>query len=639
MEKTSNKYRNAIEQFKKRLNTETDPEERLECLLQISERFSLMDPKNTLVYSNQALSAAIELKNEAGIGRAKNALAYGYCTLCQFEESEKLLKDNVAFYSTDHPNSPILYRTYLNMGRLLDNQGEFHKGKIYHYHCLEIAKNRKDNEMYLKARTQIAKSYFKLGNYSEASLHVQEGLKMDNGFESDGLAFLYNMVGILHTTQDAHDKSIFYYEKCLKIWTQLGFYFYASFIHNNLGCVYTRTKEFDKALGHFEEALEIYEDMGSQLNVGLSYHNIGDIYLDKKEYLKCIEFQEKALKIAMTTQDKFGIIQSSISLVRAKIKTDKNIIDSLTILENAKKLAQNIEAQVLLQEIYSVYIEIYALEEQYGKALDFQKKYAKLKEKIREETILEIERKYEFELKEKEIELLNQEQEILENHNQELQIFASKASDNLKADIATINIYSNLVLYSVNQNNQESSLNHLGVIESAANSIFQKITKLTRYTVAGIEDYDYEETDLNDLFFIAKNTMRKELLQANAEWTIASDLPTVTTGYQGLLQVIQIIIGNAIKFKKANQALHLNIDHRADEQFIYIDISDNGIGIDKNDFERVFNVFESVNPNDASSGSGIGLATAKRIINHLDGKIHLKSELGKGSTFSFSLPK
>jgi len=638
LEKKTNIYKKAIAELKEQLKTETDLEKRLDLLLKLVDKLSLNSPGETIDYAEETWELAEQQERSLDIGHLRNYLAYANCTLCNFEEARDFISENIDEFELSHPYSVVLYQAYYNLARIWEQQGEFNKGRPYYLHCLVIAEELKDVDLYLKACTQVSKSYFKLGSFSDATRYVEMGMQMDNGIPSNGLAFLYNMVGILHTNQEAHDKAVIYYEKALKIWEDLGYYFFSSFVHNNIGCVYTRLNRFPEALENFHKALDLYKEMGSIVNTALAYHNIGDVYLTEGNYEECLKYQGKALEIVLQTNDKFGIIQASISLVQARVKLAKDVPDSLTILARAQSLAEEIDAKVLMLEVYSTYTEIYELEEKYELAFEYQKKYLDLKEKFREETINEVERKYEYVLKEKELELLNQQQDLLENHNHALQIFANKASDNLKADIATINIYSNLILKSVEQDHTDRSLGYIDIIESAANTIFEKITNLTRYTVAGVEEYETEEVDLNDLFFIAKSTMRRSFIEVNAKLIISPGLPTIKTGYKGLLQVVQIIIGNAIKYRKAEEPLIININCKIENKQVLISISDNGIGIDENDFDRVFNVFESVNSADASSGSGIGLSTAKRVLEKLSGSISLESILGKGSTFIISLP-
>jgi signal transduction histidine kinase len=114
----------------------------------------------------------------------------------------------------------------------------------------------------------------------------------------------------------------------------------------------------------------------------------------------------------------------------------------------------------------------------------------------------------------------------------------------------------------------------------------------------------------------------------------------VLIGYSApLRQVFQNLIGNALKY--CREDIPVNITITADEltdnwQF---SVTDNGIGIDKEYFDKIFIIFQRLHNKDEYSGTGLGLAITKKIIENMGGKIWLSSEEGKGSTFYFTILK
>jgi light-regulated signal transduction histidine kinase (bacteriophytochrome) len=114
------------------------------------------------------------------------------------------------------------------------------------------------------------------------------------------------------------------------------------------------------------------------------------------------------------------------------------------------------------------------------------------------------------------------------------------------------------------------------------------------------------------------------------------DLPVVMGGHTQLVQVLQNLIGNAIKFRSdAPPRIHISTE-KAGMEWI-ISVKDNGIGIEPQYFERIFILFQRLHAGDAYQGTGIGLALCKRIIQGYGGRIWVESEPGKGSTFYFML--
>src|SRR6185503_14336404 len=104
-----------------------------------------------------------------------------------------------------------------------------------------------------------------------------------------------------------------------------------------------------------------------------------------------------------------------------------------------------------------------------------------------------------------------------------------------------------------------------------------------------------------------------------------------------LTQLFQNLIGNAVKFRgDAPPRVHIRAERKGpDWEF---SVSDNGIGIAPQDFQRIFVVFQHLHSSDKYAGTGIGLAVCNKIVERHNGRIWVESKLGKGTTFRFTLP-
>jgi signal transduction histidine kinase len=100
-----------------------------------------------------------------------------------------------------------------------------------------------------------------------------------------------------------------------------------------------------------------------------------------------------------------------------------------------------------------------------------------------------------------------------------------------------------------------------------------------------------------------------------------------------LLQVVSNLISNAIKFVAPNIIPRLHIWTEVKNDYVYLSIEDNGIGIEKSHQERIFQVFERLHGSEAYSGTGIGLAIVKKAMERLGGKVGVESKLLEGSCF------
>jgi chemotaxis family two-component system sensor kinase Cph1 len=137
------------------------------------------------------------------------------------------------------------------------------------------------------------------------------------------------------------------------------------------------------------------------------------------------------------------------------------------------------------------------------------------------------------------------------------------------------------------------------------------------------------EKILHNLYF--------QIQESNAVITM-DPLPVVSADPAQLSMVFQNLIGNAIKFRGNDPpSIHISSE-RADGMWRFA-VTDNGIGIDPAFHGRIFEIFQRLHTRDKYPGTGIGLAIVKKIVERHGGKIWIESELGKGSTFYFTLPE
>ncbi len=164
----------------------------------------------------------------------------------------------------------------------------------------------------------------------------------------------------------------------------------------------------------------------------------------------------------------------------------------------------------------------------------------------------------------------------------------------------------------------------------------QLIFDLLEYSQIG-KDISKLQIDCNKLVHDILSGMPASIQESDAEIHVG-ELPVVS-GFIYLGSVFQNLISNAIKFRKAGTNPVITISATdAGKEFLF-EIKDNGIGIEKEYYERIFLIFQRLHTRHEYEGTGIGLSQCKKIIELHGGKIWLESEHGKGSTFKFTIPK
>jgi len=221
--------------------------------------------------------------------------------------------------------------------------------------------------------------------------------------------------------------------------------------------------------------------------------------------------------------------------------------------------------------------------------------------------------------------------------NKELQHFAYIASHDLQEPLRTITSFIQLLAKRYKGKLDSDADDFIGFITDGAKRMQQLITDLLSYSRVDSRGKDFASFDCQTVFARTIDNLRQAIIESGAEIT-HDPLPIMYGDDVQMSQLFQNLIGNAIKFRGSGAvAIHVGICDRQNEW--EISVRDNGIGIEPQFFERIFEIFQCLHPRDQYPGTGIGLAVCKKIVERHNGKISVASEPGKGTTFTFTISK
>ena len=124
----------------------------------------------------------------------------------------------------------------------------------------------------------------------------------------------------------------------------------------------------------------------------------------------------------------------------------------------------------------------------------------------------------------------------------------------------------------------------------------------------------------------------------NITITIENELPVIKCEQTRITQVFQNLLSNAVKYMDKPQG-QIRISCVQEDGFWKFSVADNGPGIEEKNFEKIFQIFQTLSPRDEVESTGVGLTVVKKIVEIYGGKIWVESKVGEGSTFFFTLPK
>ena len=227
-------------------------------------------------------------------------------------------------------------------------------------------------------------------------------------------------------------------------------------------------------------------------------------------------------------------------------------------------------------------------------------------------------------------------EEQLIRSNQELEKFAYIASHDLQEPLRSISNFSTLLTQKLEAQPDNKAHEYLTYINGGAKRMSTLIFDLLEYSRIG-KDTSKVQIDCNKMVHDIITGMSASIKECEAEIHVAK-LP-VLSGFIYLESVFQNLISNAIKFRKAEIHPIITISAIDKGKEFLFEIKDNGIGIEKEYYEKIFIIFQRLHTRREYEGTGIGLSQCKKIIELHGGAIWLESELGKGSTFKFTIPK
>ncbi|WP_375444495.1 ATP-binding protein [uncultured Fibrella sp.] len=225
----------------------------------------------------------------------------------------------------------------------------------------------------------------------------------------------------------------------------------------------------------------------------------------------------------------------------------------------------------------------------------------------------------------------------LTRSNQELQQFAYVASHDLQSPLKTIANYLTLLEAKYGHQLDPDAQRLVTVSTSAAERMRGLINDLLEFSKLG-SDVALLPINLNEIVAEILDEQQAEIQAIQATIDVGS-LPIITGHRTDVKQVFQNLISNGLKYRRPDVPPRIVVRATEDKHFYQFAISDNGIGIDQQYYDRVFQIFQRLHGRNQYSGTGIGLATCKKVVAMYGGRIWIDSIVGEGTTFYFTLPK
>ncbi len=454
----------------------------------------------------------------------------------------------------------------------------------------------------------------------------------------------------------------------------------------------------DQALLYNKKALLLAEKHGDAKSMAVGKKNIANLYMELGLYELAATEYKAALAIETELNNLGEQVGSFCGIGMAYVQMQEPH-SSLHYFDEARCLASKLNLPRELAYVYSGLADANAM---LGNEIDgyyFLKAYVAIKDTLVTEVAMkemgEIKNKYELESKEKQIALLSAEKNLLSKEqkikglywfllfafaafftitgfimiskskmqarlfkllelrgekikeqnaklaqsNLDLQQFASVASHDLREPLRMINSYTKLLNRKYTETFDAPAKEFMHFITDAAVRMDRMLTDLLDYSRVQNKGEKSQWVDSKELVAIALDNLKFKIEKRKVKINYKkSDLPKIYCNKTAMIQLFQNLIGNAVKFtNEKNPVVVIKCESRDGQP--YFSIKDNGIGIKKEDQAKIFEMFQRLHTQQEFEGTGIGLATCKKIVERHQGEIWVNSKTGEGSTFFFTIPQ
>jgi PAS domain S-box-containing protein len=225
----------------------------------------------------------------------------------------------------------------------------------------------------------------------------------------------------------------------------------------------------------------------------------------------------------------------------------------------------------------------------------------------------------------------------LERSNADLEQFAYVASHDLREPLRMVGSYVALLDRRYGDKIDKDGKEFIAFAREGALRMDRLVHDLLEFSRVGRLADPLGPVELDLVLASVLKVLRRLTAEARAEVTVPTPLPQVTGAANELFLLFQNLISNAIKFRSPDRNPEITVSAERVGERWRIAVSDNGIGIEEAYFDRIFKIFQRLHTRDKYDGTGIGLSICKKVVEHHGGQIWVESELGRGTTFFFTL--
>jgi signal transduction histidine kinase/CheY-like chemotaxis protein len=612
---------------------------------EISRIYSLSNPQKSLEYSIMGYEISIKMNDALAQGIALRQIGAMNLRLDKISEALGYHLQALALFKSIRDESNYA-EVLQEIGVAYVRLGKYDKALSFMNEAIETF-NKTNNELKLSTcLNNLGGIYYYLEQYDSALYYYRESaelsLKIDNKYN---LSYTWHNIGEIHLINKNYIEAGEYIKRSLKLKIEIGEKISIPSTLITYGRIEVELENYESAFEQFIEAVSIGKEIGSKYDIRNSYKYLAELEEKRGRYNEALKYHKELLNIEKEIQEDLKneyVTKLQVEFETAEVENENNFLK-----EKAKrqKTVRNsfIAGFVLMALLVLVVLRSFLQKRKANIILAEQKEEIK----IQSEELKQHRNNLELLVKER-TEELEVAKEKAEESDRLKSAFLANMSHEIRTPMNAIIGFSELLTENGLGDNEKDDI--VKSVVDNSNSLLRLIDDIIdiskiesgQFTIRKHKCYlNQILQELLDIFINRKNDENKQHIELKLKLGVEEPNFSINTDPSRLQQVISNLLDNAIKFtEKGSIEFGYIVEEKEEPPFLKIYVKDSGIGLTKDQQKLIFSSFTKIEDNKKKlyRGTGIGLAISEKIINLLDGKIWVESEINKGSTFSFTVP-
>ncbi len=603
------------------------------------------------------------------------------------EDSLKLLL-NKCIERDDDAGAIIAYR---QLGKYQRDNARFSDAIASHQEGLNLALKVRDTLEIVQALNNLGTDFRRIGVLSEASSYHYQALSYSEGYSKvnepgtgmKNRVVSLNGLGNISLTLGYLDEAEKYFRGALRDEIILSSTLGQAINYANIGAIFELRQQYDSARVYYEHSMEQNVLAKSDMGIGLCHIHFGDLHAIEGQYDLAKEEYAKALSLMQHISDSWHWLVAGLAIAEVSLQTN-DLVEFKKYIRETEQVAREIQSLEHLAKVHGLWHDYYLLQGDYANAMSHYKRSVAMRDTIqgvqRSNVYLDMRVNYERDRNERLVARIEAEAAARESRRAYISYVLIaiiliggsvmvvlyyaykersrsnkllKEMERTRSDFFT-NITHEIrtpltVIQGFNKRLQENDAitekereAYRKAIDRQSNNLLNMVNQLlgVAKVSSGNDKPDWRHGDMVPYLRMVAETFRLHARANHLDLIFYTDQESLHMDFVPFYvdRIVSNLLSNAIKHSKPGDKIHLIFTRRKGYDEVILRVTDTGEGIPPEDLERIFEMFYQSSQSEYANGSGIGLAFVQLMVERMGGTVVAESELGKGSTFTVTLP-